>query len=246
MKYHLSVIIPAYNEEKRLPSTLERTIDFLRKQPYTSEIIVVTDGSTDNTAHVARSFAKDFPSLTVIEQDTKVGKGYAVKLGMLSANGDYRLFMDADYAVPIEYISSFLSLAKRNNAIVIASRGLEKSILEKRQKFLREKMARLFGVIQRQVLGLPIIDTQCGFKLFDEHSTKRIFNALTYTCSYFDAELLYIAHHSGIPIEEVPVAWRHDNETRLPIGMKRSVDLFIKLFKIKRIHRFPRSVRAHQ
>src|SRR5207247_3069221 len=109
MKYYLSIIIPAYNEEKRLPFTLRNTIDFLKTRPYAAEIILVNDGSGDKTKQVAESFAEEFPSLKVIGYVQNRGKGFAVKTGMLTAEGEYRLFMDADYAVPIEYIIKFLA-----------------------------------------------------------------------------------------------------------------------------------------
>jgi dolichyl-phosphate beta-glucosyltransferase len=237
MKYYLSIIIPAYNEEKRLPSTLSKTINFLNAQPFKSEIIVVDDGSKDKTATLTDSFNKDFPSLHVISYKQNKGKGFAVKTGMLAAEGDYRLFMDADYAVPIEYVTKFLSMMDNHNKIIIASRALKDSVIEARQQFPREKMAQLFNVLQRVVLSLPFKDTQCGFKLFTANIAEKVFNQIIYDCAYFDTELLYIAYRSGIPIEEVPVKWKHDMETRLPIGFRRSIDLVKKLFEIRRNHR---------
>ncbi len=233
----VSIIIPAYNEEKRLPETLRHTIDYLKSQPYESEIIVVSDGSKDRTKDTAEAFIKDFPSLRVFEYSPNRGKGFAVKTGMLTATGEYRLFMDADYAVPIEYLEKFLSLMSGSEKIIIGSRGLKDSIIETHQMFFREKLAQLFGVLQRFVLGLPIRDTQCGFKLFRKSITEDLFRKIKYDCSYFDAELLYIAYKSKLPIEEVPVKWKHDMETRMPIGIKRSIELVIKLFKIKKIHK---------
>lgn len=233
----VSVIIPAYNEEKRIPETLRHAIDFLKNQPYESEIIVVSDGSKDRTKETAEAFIKEFPSLRVIEYAPNRGKGFAVKTGMIAAKGEYRLFMDADYAVPIEYLSKFLAVMNKDDKIVIGSRGLKDSIIETHQPFLREKMAQLFGALQRLVLGLPIKDTQCGFKLFTMKTAEELFSQIKYDCSYFDAELIYIAYKSNIQIEEVPVRWRHDMETRMPVGLKRSIDLLIKLFRIRQMYR---------
>jgi len=237
MKYHLSIVIPAYNEEKRLPFTLRNTIDFLKTQPYEAEIIVVNDGSKDKTATLAGSFNKELQSLRVIGYPQNRGKGFAVKTGMLEAEGEHRLFMDADYAVPIEYAKKFLAAINNHDKIIIGSRALKGSIIESRQQFLREKFAQIFNVLQRFVLSLPIKDTQCGFKLFSRNITEKLFSQITYDCAYFDTELLYIAYRSGIPIEEIPVKWKHDMETRLPIGFSRSLDLVNKLFRIKKIHR---------
>lgn len=236
MNYYLSIIIPAYNEERRLPVSLKTTIDYLKSQPYKSEIIVVSDGSNDMTKELTESFVQEFPSLKVIEYFPNRGKGFAVKTGMLAAAGEYRLFMDADYAVPIEYLARFLSQMNQNDSIVIGSRALKDSVIETHQPFFREKIAQLFGLLQRLILSLPFKDTQCGFKLFSKNTAEKLFNQITYDCSYFDAELIYIAFKSKIPVIEVPVKWKHDMETRMPIGIKRSFDLVRKLFRIRRIH----------
>lgn len=232
----LSIIIPAFNEENRIHRALDASIEYLKKQKYTSEIIVVSDGSTDRTKETAEEYTNKYPALSVIEYSPNRGKGYAVKTGMLAAKGEYRLFMDADYAVPIEYAGKFLEKAMNGSEIVIGSRGLEESVIETHQQFIREKMAQLFGLLQRSVLKLPFIDTQCGFKLFKQNTAELLFNKITYDCSYFDTELLYIAYYNRIKIEEFPVKWKHDKETRMPIGLKRSLDLFLKLFRIKKIH----------
>jgi len=237
MEFYLSVVIPAYNEEDRLPETLRNTIAFLRQQSYSSEIIVVDDGSGDKTRETAESFREDFPWLRVIKYNPNRGKGYAVKTGMLEARGSYRLFMDADYAVPIKYVTEFLRLASVGSQIVVASRGLGDSIIERHQPFVREKLGQLFGWLQRLVLSLPFKDTQCGFKLFEARTAEKLFRQIKYECAYFDTELLYIAHRSGIRIKEVPVKWRHDMQTRLPIGLARSIDLVKKLFGIRRNHK---------
>jgi hypothetical protein len=143
--------------------------------------------------------------------------------------------MDADYAVPIEYLGSMLDEIKEND-IVIGSRGLQNSAVEIHQNFIREKLAILFGKLQSIILNLPIKDTQCGFKLFTDEAAKILFNLITFDCAYFDAELLYIANKKKMKIKEIPVRWKHDHETRLPVGFKRTLDLLIKLFKIRIMH----------
>ena len=234
----LSVVIPAYNEEKRLPTALEPTIEFLKQQSYSSEIIIVSDGSTDKTVLIAKKYIEKYNNLNIIEYTPNKGKGYAVKTGMKNAKGDFSLFMDADYAVPIEYVNTFLSMINHEYDIVIGSRGLRQSQIESHQPFFREFVAKTFGLIQRIILNLPILDTQCGFKLFKKSAAEKLFPMTTFDCAYFDAELLYIAYHLKMHIGEIGVRWKHDGETRLPIGVKRTLEIIKKLFIIQRIHRY--------
>lgn len=236
MQPFLSVIIPAYNEEKRLPRALIPTIAFLKKKSFSTEIIVVSDGSNDHTKEVAESFKASFQNLSVIEYKPNRGKGYAVKTGMLSASGKYRLFMDADYAVPIEYVDNFLLMIDKDFDIIIGSRAVKHSYKMKHQPFFRELLAIIFGKLQRIVLAIPVFDTQCGFKLFTDKIAEHLFKQITFDCAYFDAELLYIAHKEEIRIAEVGVKWTHDHETRLPIGILRVFDLIKKMISIRIIH----------
>jgi dolichyl-phosphate beta-glucosyltransferase len=233
MQPDVSVIIPAYNEANRIERALKPAINYLRGCDYSSEIIVVSDGSTDNTKAIAEKYKSDFENLNIIEYSPNKGKGYAVKTGMLCAGGKFRLFMDADYAVPIEYLESFLSEINKGNDIVIGSRENEKAVIIKHQSFFRERLAKGFNLLQRIILGLPIKDTQCGFKLFTSDSAQKLFNSISLDCAYFDAELLYIAYKNKFKIKEIGVKWTHDDETRLPITLARSVDLLLKLFKIR-------------
>ena len=236
MQTKLSIIIPAYNEETRLPRTLNLTIPFLKRQCYRGEIIVVTDGSTDNTVEVARAYSSEFPDLRVLEFKQNRGKGYAVKEGMLAARGAYRLLMDADYSVPVGSLPEFFHRLRTGYDIAIASRALRDSKVNADQGFPRKQLAVLFGYLQQAILQLPYRDTQCGFKLFTAEAVERFFPLVTYDCAYFDAQLLYIAHNSGARIAEVPVVWTHDQETRLPIGFARSLELLYKMWRIRQEH----------
>jgi len=229
----LSIVIPAYNEENRIPKTLEATIAYLKTRDYESEIIVVSDGSTDATIRRVEEYAEQFPALRGLEYHPNRGKGYAVKTGMLEAKGDFILFMDADYAVPIESVERFLQEIEHAD-VVIGSRIMQESVLTQRQPVLRELAARAFGRIQSAWLGLPFPDTQCGFKLFRRELAVKLFSAITFECSYFDAELLHIAWKSGVRVLELGVTWTHDGETRLPIGFRRTLDLLVKLWRIRR------------
>ncbi len=233
MQCDVSIIIPAYNEANRIERALLPAINYFKQKKFTGEIIVVSDGSTDDTKNTVENHKKDFDNLRVIEYFPNKGKGFAVKTGMLEAGGKFRLFMDADYAVPIEYLDIFLEKIKEGNDIVIGSRENEKSEIIKHQSYIREQLAKNFNMIQRIVLGLPIKDTQCGFKLFTTSSTEKLFNSITLNCAYFDAELLYVAYKNKFRIKEIGVKWTHDDETRLPISFTRSIDLFFKLFRIR-------------
>jgi glycosyltransferase involved in cell wall biosynthesis len=206
----LSVVIPSYNEEKRINRCLAPTISLLKKQTYESEIIVVCDGCTDNTRGVAESFVEEFKNLRIIDYSPNRGKGYALKKGMQEAAGEIRMFMDADYAVPIETLPGYLEKINKGYDIVIGSRRHKDTVIEQHQMFLRELAGKGFGWLQRLVLGFPYHDTQCGFKLFTKEAAEYLFPQLQYNCSYFDAELMYIAYRSDMKVKEMPVTWRHD------------------------------------
>lgn len=233
MQPDVSVIIPAYNEANRIDRALIPAIDYLKHHDYSSEIIVVSDGSIDNTREIAEKHKIDFENLKIIEYSPNKGKGFAVKTGMINAGGKFRLFMDADYAVPIDYIESFLSEMNKGYDIVIGSRENKDAEIIKHQSFFRERLAKGFNLLQRLILRLPIKDTQCGFKLFTSDAAQKLFNSISLDCAYFDAELLYIAHKNNLKIKELGVKWTHDKETRLPITFTRTIDLLIKLIKIK-------------
>jgi dolichyl-phosphate beta-glucosyltransferase len=232
----VSIIIPALNEESRLPNTLELCIKFLKQQEYASEIIVVTDGSTDRTQEVAESFISSFPSLRVISFSSNRGRGFAIKVGMLEAKGQYRLYIDADGAVPIEFLSLFLAKCQAGHDVVIGSRTHKESKILRRQPLLRHNLGIVFRFIQKGILGMPYRDTQCGFKLFTDEATHKLFSKLTYECSFSETELMYIAHKMNLNVYQHPVTWTHDPYTRLPIGFLRSIELFIKLLMIRKIH----------
>ncbi len=233
----VSVIIPALNEENRLSKTLAASIEFLKKQSYSSEIIVVTDGSTDRTKEVAESFISSFPDLRVMDFPVNYGKGFGVKNGMLAAKGQFRMYMDADNAVPIDFLPSFLDKCRAGYDVVIGSRREKDSKILRSQKLLRQQLARGFGLLQKIVLRFPYRDTTCGFKLFTAEATETLFSRLTLNCALFDTELLYIAHKLKMKVFIHGVTWRHDPETRIPVGFRRSIQLALLLFAIRKIHK---------
>jgi dolichyl-phosphate beta-glucosyltransferase len=216
----LSIVIPAYNEEKRLPPSLRRIAEFLRRQPYASEVLVVENGSTDRTSAVVEEFCatelhRDDPFQLRLLHSAK-GKGHAVKHGVLESKGDYILITDTDLAVPIEETSNFLPpiLEKRRYSIAIASREIEGAIRHNEPHY-RHVMGRVFNWLVR-VLAVPNIhDTQCGFKCFSRAAAQRIFPLQRIYGWGFDVELLYIAQLHDIPIIEIPVNWYYGADSRV-------------------------------
>jgi glycosyltransferase involved in cell wall biosynthesis len=215
----ISIIIPAYNEEKRLPSTLERILAYLdaTEWPF-SEIIVVNDGSSDGTSVVATRFAHSRPNakIKVLENPGNRGKGYSVRHGMLEAGGEWALFTDADLSAPIEELEKLWAAAGKSGAtVVIGSRALNRALIGVHQSVFREYGGRAFNLVLRLVTGLPFWDTQCGFKLFAGKAAQEIFRRQRAEGFGFDAEILFIARHLGNRILEVPVRWDHVEGTKM-------------------------------
>jgi dolichyl-phosphate beta-glucosyltransferase len=222
----LSVIIPAHNEENRLPSALEQVLGFLGKQSFTSEVIVVENGSTDKTFDVAKRFAQQYKQVRVLQSER--GKGAAVKLGMLEARGEYRFMCDADLSMPVKEIAKFIPPALEGFDISIASREA-KGAVRYNEPAYRHLGGR--GVnFMIQLLILPgLNDTQCGFKCFRADAAERIFNLQTLQGWSFDIELLYIARQYRYRIHEIPIHWYHDAETKvkaLPDAIRMLRDIF--------------------
>lgn len=220
----VSVVIPAYNEERRLPQTLARVDDYFETQSYATEILVVDDGSGDATARVVETFAQEHPRVQLIRNDHR-GKGYTVRTGMLAARGHIVLFSDADLSTPIEEIEKLLPWFERGYDIVIGSRegaGAQRI----KEPFYRHIMGRGFNFIVQLLTVRGIQDTQCGFKAFRDHVAQDIFsrmrlygdNAKTIRggmVTAFDVEVLFIGAKSGYRIQEVPVQWRYGTETKV-------------------------------
>ena len=213
---HLSVIIPAYNEEKRLGATLARVIAYLHEQPYTWELVVVDDGSSDSTAAVAEA-AGDGGRLAmrVLRNSPNRGKGFSIRRGMLEARGKYRLFSDADLSTPIEELDGFWPYFERGAAVVIGSRALKESRLTVRQSPLREGAGRLFNGCVRWMLVPGIHDTQCGFKMFTAEAADAVFAEQRMHGFSFDVEALLLARRAGFKVSEVPVTWTNAPGTKV-------------------------------
>ena len=226
MTIFLSVIIPAHNEENRLPKTLEQILGFLDAQAFTSEVIVVENGSSDNTLAVAQKFADQHKRIRVLQSER--GKGNAVKLGMLEASGEYRFMCDADLSMPVEEITKFIPPTLENVDIAIASREAKGAVRYNEPPYRHLGGRGINFLIQ--VLILPgLNDTQCGFKCFRADVADRLFNLQTLPGWSFDIEILYIARKFGYRIHEVPIHWYHDAETKvraLPDAIKMFQDIF--------------------
>lgn len=228
----LSVVIPAYNEARRLPSTLIGIVAFLEDHPrwLPAEILVVDDGSSDNTAEVAEEAAlADEISLRCLAHDRNRGKGAAVRTGFAAARGEAILLCDADMATPIDELETLDETY--NGGVAIGSRAIDRSRIERRQPIYRDLMGRTFNLAVQLLAVRGLQDTQCGFKLFDGELGRRLAAAQQIDGFAFDVELLYLARAWGIEIREVPVRWRHVEESRVQ-PLAHSAEMFADLLRI--------------
>jgi dolichyl-phosphate beta-glucosyltransferase len=203
----LSVVIPAYNEEARIGPSLEKMAAYLDAQPYSWDMVVVSDGSKDKTESIVQDFATKRPNVRLIAYSPNRGKGNAVRLGMLAAEGQRVLFMDADLATPPEETSKVMVHLDQGADVAIGSRPLKESSLEKRQPLYREAFGRMSNVMVQAIGVRGIKDTQCGFKLFTRSAAQEIFKRVKMRGFSFDMEVLMIARDLGLRIDEVPIRW---------------------------------------
>jgi dolichyl-phosphate beta-glucosyltransferase len=229
----ISVIVPAYNEEKRLPSTLARVIEYLDGKNFSfTEILVVDDGSGDGTVPAISEFAVRHTSVRLLRNPGNRGKGYSVRHGMLEAKGEWALFTDADLSSPIEEMEKLIEAARRKSAqVAIGSRALDRSLVGVHQPWLREYAGRFFNLVMRAVTGLDFHDTQCGFKLFQTEAARRIFSLQRLERFGFDAEILFIAERLGYRAVEVPVRWNDVAGSK--VGTLQGLNGFVDLLRIR-------------
>lgn len=227
----LSLVIPAHNEESRLPATLEQVFAYLTLQNYAAEVIVVENGSTDRTLEIAQSFTSRHTQLKVIHTDER-GKGLAVKQGMLAARGAFRFFADADFSMPVSEINRFLPPALPDCDIVIASRETPGAV-RYNEPFRRHLSGRIFNALIRLVVLPGLDDTQCGFKCFRARVAEEIFPRQTMPGWSFDVELLYIARRKGYRIKEIGIPWYFNPETKVSL-VRDSLRMASDLFAIRR------------
>ncbi len=231
----LSIVIPAYNEEKRLPDTLCSLLAYLRAGRWRSwEILIVNDGSRDATAAVAARFSEEHANVRLLENPGNRGKGYSVRHGMLEAAGEWILFTDSDLSAPIQELDKLFEAARAAGArVAIGSRAVDRSLIQVHQSVFRETAGRIFNLMMRTATGLPFADTQCGFKLFEREAAREVFRRQHIERWGFDAEVLFIARKLGYRTIEVPVRWAHSEGTKVSM-LRDSMNMFVDLFRIRR------------
>jgi dolichyl-phosphate beta-glucosyltransferase len=227
----LSIVIPAYNEESRLPATLERIATYLKNRGREAEVLVVDDGSKDRTAAVAESFRSKIPALRVVSNGVNRGKGYSVRHGVQEAHGRVVLFTDADLSAPIEEAGKLIEALEKYD-LAIGSRAVDRSLITVHECRLREFAGIIFNKLVRIILWLPFVDTQCGFKAFRRERCAIVFNQQTIERFGFDPELLYLARHHGLRAVEIPVRWGHSPATKVSM-LRDSLQMFLDVFKIR-------------
>lgn len=228
MNPFLSIVIPAHNEQNRLPGTLEQIFRFLEQQSFTFEVIVVENGSSDRTHEVAQEFAKRHKSLLVIQSEK--GKGAAVQRGMLAAKGDYRFMCDADLSMPVEEIMKFLPPKLQDFDIAIASREAKGAVRYNEPSYRHWGGRGINFLIQTLILpGLN--DTQCGFKCFRAAVAEDLFHRQTLNGWSFDIEVLYIARRHGYRIVEIPIHWHHFSDSKVS-ALRDAVRMIQDIFRI--------------
>jgi dolichyl-phosphate beta-glucosyltransferase len=228
----LSIVIPAYNEEKRISRTLEAIIRYGEQKKLDFEVWVVDDGSADFTAHIVKSLCLRDRRIKLLHHASRQGKGAAVKTGVLAANGEWILFSDADLSTPIEEVEKLMKACGGEAAIAIGSRALKDSRVEKRQLWLRQSMGKTFNLLVRLLLFNGIKDTQCGFKLFKKEAAKALFPQVKIAGFAFDVEVLFLAKKGGFKVQEVPVIWRNSPQSKVHIVLD-PIRMLIDIFRIR-------------
>src|SRR5262249_7958116 len=235
MTASLTIVIPAYNEEKRIGPSLDRVLDFLRGSRYDAEVIVVDDGSSDQTANQVRErislFKNEGQELRVLINSPNRGKGFSVKRGLIEARGDIVLFSDADFSSPISEAPKLIDpISEGRVDVAFGSRALDRSLIGKRQPLFRDFGGRIFNLLMQTITGLRFSDTQCGFKAFRREAALPVFRLQRIERFGFDPELLYIAKKRGLRLLEVPVVWNDSEGSTLNYftdSIKMSTDLIL-------------------
>ena len=231
----LSIVIPAFNEARRLGPSLDAILAWLDAESLSAEVICVDDGSTDGTCDLVRAYAGRDGRVRLVENGSNRGKGYTVGHGVEAAQGGLILFSDADLSTPIEEFRK-LEAALSAADIAIGSRALRDSHIEKHQPFYREHMGRIFNLLVQALVFPGIRDTQCGFKLFRREAAQQAFSRRRIDGFAFDVEVLYVARRLGLRIAEVPVRWINDEASRVS-AVRDSLRMFRDISRIRWLHR---------
>jgi dolichyl-phosphate beta-glucosyltransferase len=227
----LSIIIPAFNEEKRLPETLRKIMTFLDDQDFESQVLVVDNGSSDRTSEITRAYAKDHSNLLLLQEEV-AGKGLAVRRGMLEATGEYRFICDADLSMPIEEVVKFIPPQLQDFDIAIGSREATGAV-RYNEPLYRHWIGRMFNILVWALAVPGYKDTQCGFKCFQASVAEDLFRVQRLDGWTFDVEVLFIAQRRGYRIVEVPINWYYYPASRIRV-FNDSVNMFMDLFRIRR------------
>ena len=232
-QFDLSIVIPAFNEEQRLPKTLDRVVAYLQTKPDRAEVIVVDDGSTDATARVVRDYSQRYVALRLVTNGGNKGKGFSVRHGMLEARGDVALFSDADLSTPIEEADKLLAAVRdQGYDAAIGSRAVDRSLIEVHQSAIREQAGIFFNRVVRWIMGIDFSDTQCGFKAFRRERSRIIFEQQRIERFGFDPEILFLAKRNGLRVAEIPVRWSHDSATKVNV-LADGVRMFFELLLVR-------------
>ncbi|NIP38253.1 MAG: glycosyltransferase family 2 protein [Candidatus Dadabacteria bacterium] len=230
-KPYLSVVIPAYNEQEVIGSTLENVLEYLEGQSFGYEVVVVNDGSTDGTADIVSEFIPANSRIKLLNTEKNSGKGWTVKMGMLEAAGRYRLFMDADNSTSIDHFELMKPILQSGAGIIIGSRRVKGGKIAVHQHWIRENLGRVFNLAVRIINGLPYSDTQAGFKLFSGNAADKIFDLQTLPGWAFDIEILLIARALGYEVRQIPITWKNHSDSR--VRFSGMIKMLIDLFKLR-------------
>lgn len=229
----LSIIVPAYNEEHRLPATLQTLCGYLEARQFRqAEILIVDDGSRDGTAELVQEFSRHAPLVRLVSNAANHGKGYVVRQGLKEAQCEWVLFTDADLSTPIEDLARLEAAIDASDADgAIGSRALNRQLIGTRQPLWREFSGKFFNLVMRLITGLPYSDTQCGFKLFRRDVAQAVAARQTLSGFGFDVEILFIARHLGYKVQEVAVRWNNAEGTK--VGIWSGLDAFVDPLRVR-------------
>jgi len=236
----LSVVVPLFNEASCLHTNITKILTFLKSSGLSYEVVLVNDGSTDETEAICGRIVRHAPVVRLIGHSKNRGKGFAVRAGMLQACGKYRIFFDADLAVPIHYIGPLLEHLRSGASVVIGSRHLPKSSLKVREGVVRQSFGEVFRRLAKLCLGLKVSDITCGFKGFTSSAAFNIFSRSLIDRWGYDAEVIFLAQKFNYPIQEIPVEWYHSFDSKVHVGID-SVRTLVEMLQIRHRHSLKRN-----
>lgn len=232
----ISIVIPAYEEQARLGDSIKQILAYIEKEKLAAELIVVDDGSKDDTARVAESSAQEFPDLTtkVVRYETNRGKGFAVKTGLLAARANIAVFSDADLSTPIEELPKLVKpIQDGEYDVTFGSRALDRTLIGTHQPWRREQGGKVMNLIIRTMSGLPFADTQCGFKAFNMKRFRPLLETMTIDRFGFDVEFLFVAAHNKLRLKEIPVRWNNVEGSKVNV-VRDTRRMFTELSQVRR------------